>query len=250
MTQSNRRSGKHSDLRVSVQKSYSGSGDDYDFVRGDEAGRLLSEYDIGIVKGMVPFISGEEANNLEVGCGTGRFTIPLLKQEYRISATDINESLLKTLREKLTTVKPLEQNCIVKVEDGFSLSYATDQIDGLLSVHVIGRFETASDQFALLTEFSRVLRPGGKILFNFSNKNSLLYGKLYKKHLIRYDEVIGGLSKLGFNVIELRGKWLVNGKLLRAVPSFLRKPIISIDRRMQKFWTSRSWDIFVYAEKK
>ena len=250
MKEKNSVRGQHSDLRESVQKAYSGSGDEYDFVRGDEAGTLLSEYDISIVKSMVPFVSGEEANNLEVGCGTGRFTIPLLKLGCGISATDINESLLKALREKLSADKSLERNCIVKVEDGFSLSYANHQIDGLLSIHVIGRFKTASDQLALLKEFSRVLRPGGRILFNFSNKSSFLYGKLYKKHLIHYDEVISGLSKLGFNIIELRGMWLVNGRLLRAVPSFLRGPIIGLDKMMQKFWTSKSWDVFVFAEKK
>lgn len=237
------------ELRESVQVAYSGTGADYDLVRSDESGSLLGEYDIDIAQSMVPFDTALDANNLEVGSGTGRFTIPFLNQGYSFTASDINDSLLQSLREKLLTEEELERRCTVKVENGFALTFKEDSVDGILSIHVVPRFETRADQAALLSEFDRVIKPGGKILFNFSNRNSLLYGKRYRGHLISYSDVFGKLQELGLNVIDVRGKWLVNGSLLRKLPSFLRRPAIFIDRMLLKFWCSRAWDVFILVEK-
>lgn len=236
--------------RKSVKKAYSGSGDNYDQVRGDEGGKLLGDYDISIVTEMVPFITDVNALNIEVGSGTGRFTIPLIKKGFYLTATDINDTLLQSLRNKLATMKQYEGKCIVQVEDGFSLSYGDDEIDGLLCIHVIPRFETNSDQLVLLKEFYRVIVHGGRLLFNFSNKSSLLYGKMYRGHLIAYKDIINELDSLGFEVISKRGKWLANGTLLRSVPFWLKKIILTADRLMQKFWVSRAWDVFILARKK
>jgi len=58
--------------RESIRDAYSGRAkDDDDEVRGDHAGRLLGDYDITIVKKIVPFVAGDKAKNLEVGSGTG-----------------------------------------------------------------------------------------------------------------------------------------------------------------------------------
>ena len=237
------------DLRESVQTAYSGKGSDYDFVRSDESGKLLGEYDIGIVQRMIPFDVAPKANNLEVGSGTGRFTVPFLRLGYNVTATDINDSLLQSLREKLAVDKQLENRCDVRVENGFSLSFADDSVDGLMCVHVVPRFETSDDQVALLTEFERVLKPGGRLLFNFSNKKSLLYGGLYREHLIAFDDILSALSKLELDIIDIEGKWLLNGSLLRKLPAFLRKPIFILDRMLLRFWNSRAWDVFLLVEK-
>lgn len=238
------------DPREAVKDAYSLSGDDYDQVRGDEAGGLLSDYDINLVKEMNPFLLGELVTNLEVGSGTGRFTIPLLNLGFRITATDVNDSLLSALRRKLSSEKMIEQRCRVEVENGFSLCHEEASIDGLLCIHVIGRFTTKKDQIALLEECCRVVRPGGRILFNFSNEKSLLYGKLNKKHLIGYHEILNKLEALNFMPISIRGKWVVNGTLLRMVPSWLMKPIFKVDGLMLRTWSSHAWDVFVLAEKK
>ncbi len=237
------------ELRESVQSAYSGKGTDYDTIRSDDAGNRLTAYDLSIVKAMLPFASTDDAMNLEVGCGTGRFTIPLLEMGFRTTATDINESLLSSLREKVASSKVFQENCIVRVENGFELSLGDGDVDGLLCVHVIGRFESDADQLALLKEFSRVLKPGGKLLFNFSNKSSMLYGKRYRNHLIAYDTIMGQLPSLGFSVVSTRGKWIVNGTLLRKVPSFLRPVVLGVDSLMQTILSSRSWDVFVLAQK-
>ena len=236
--------------KETVQRAYSGRGKDYDTIRSDDAGIRLSDYDLSIVNRMNPFLSGENATNLEVGCGTGRFTVPMLKMGYQVTATDINESLIASLREKVAEAEDLQSKCTIQIENGFELSFEDNSIDGLFSIHVIGRFESDSDQLELLKEFSRVLKPGGKLLFNFSNKTSLLYGKMSHKHLISFKRVSDELSALGFEVIDQRGKWVINGTLLRKIPSFLRSPILLVDKLMQTFWISRSWDIFILAKKK
>ena len=101
-----------------IQEMYAGRGEDYDAVRLEQPrGLLLSEFDIALVGRMASHIS-RDGSVLEVGAGTGRFTLPMLDTGFRIIATDINESLLNSLRDR-TAEMSLHDRCEARIEDIF-----------------------------------------------------------------------------------------------------------------------------------
>ncbi len=94
---------------------------------------------------------------LEVGCGTGTFTEPLLSGASRITATDISEAMVASAKERFAPF-PFVEICR---EDCYDLSFSQGSFDSLLManlLHVIPFPEKA------LQEAKRVLKTGGKLL--------------------------------------------------------------------------------------
>lgn len=98
---------------------------------------------------------------LEIGAGTGYFSLNLLQQGLieRATATDISPGMLETLREsaarlgvEVTTVASGAER--LPFEDG-----SFDFVFGHAVLHHI------PDLGAALAEFARVLRPGGRVAF-------------------------------------------------------------------------------------
>ena len=116
-----------------------------------------------------------DARVVELGAGTGRFTLAALARGGRVLATDVNEGLLSTLRQKLDG-EGLADRCRIETEDIFKLSFDDGSIDYAYSIHVIPRFLNLEDQRAAIAEVARTLRTGGRFLFNFRNADSLIYG--------------------------------------------------------------------------
>ena len=70
---------------------------------------------------------------------------------------------------------PLARDVEVRREDVFHLSFADGGFDYVYGIHMIPRLGTLADQREALAEIVRVLKPGGRLLFNFSNRSSM-YG--------------------------------------------------------------------------
>lgn len=92
---------------------------------------------------------------LDLGCGTGRHTVHLLKQGFQAYGCDSSESALKIAREVLTDVE-FEQ-C-----DMTSLPYEDEFFDGILCNFVIQHGKIADVKRAI-SEMYRVLKKGGII---------------------------------------------------------------------------------------
>jgi len=91
-----------SHTREKLRRAYSEDSDGYDKHRLENTrGNLLSQHDLRLFQDMWPAIS-TGIKVLEIGAGTGRFTIPVLKDGYEVVATDINEEMLRRLKEKLS----------------------------------------------------------------------------------------------------------------------------------------------------
>jgi len=230
-----------------VQESYSGRGEDYDAIRLEQPrGLLLSEFDIALVGRMASHIS-RDGSVLEVGAGTGRFTLPMLDTGFRIIATDINESLLNSLRDR-TAEMSLHDRCEAKIEDIFSLTFSDDQFDFVYSIHVIPRFSCLEDQGQAIQEIARVIKPGGLLLFNYSNRSSLL-GALVGRFAPRFKEMEQVLSESGFTVVSRRGKWFLSRGVLNRLPLILGRLLAFVERPLTHVLPSRAWDVFVLARK-
>lgn len=93
---------------------------------------------------------------LDVGCGTGFFSLLLAEQGHRPVGVDVAESMLALAREK-TAAAGL--NATFRTADAERLPFDDDSFDLVVERHVIW---TLPDPASALAEWARVLRPGGR----------------------------------------------------------------------------------------
>lgn len=97
---------------------------------------------------------GPQARLLEVGCGTGRISIPLLERGIRLVGCDLSSPMLKRFQEKFPSA-PITQ------VDANMLPFQTARFEAVLTVHVLHLIPAWRD---VLREIRRVLAPGAVYL--------------------------------------------------------------------------------------
>jgi SAM-dependent methyltransferase len=234
------------ETREQVRARYAHDGALYDSVRVENArGALLTGHDLALFRQMVPELP-PRARVVEVGAGTGRFTLAMLEDGAEVIATDVNASLLAQLRAKLGA-RGFASRCEARVEDVFKLSFETASLDFVYGIHIIPRFASLEDQRLALAEIARTLKPGGRLLFNFRNRASLLYGWLDREHAATPQQIALALGDAGLRIDRMLGKWLINGRLIDLVGSALGATIAALDRRLWSVRPQNAWDVFVLA---
>jgi len=96
-------------------------------------------------------VIGPRARVLEVGCGTGRISVPLLKHEVDLIGCDLSSQMLRRFQEKFPAAR-------IARADASLLPFQTAQFDVVLTVHVMHLIPAWREA---LREFQRVLVPGG-----------------------------------------------------------------------------------------
>lgn len=234
--------------REKVKDAYAHDPDRYDHVRLEEPrGRMLSAYDQRLFRSLLPEPKAD-LRVLEVGSGTGRFTIEALQHGLRPLATDVNEPMLERLRARVAELGFDEDACLTQVQDVFNLTLEPASFDFVYSIHVIPRFLTVEDQTAALRSIAGVVRPGGTFLFNYRNRRSP-YNALYKGPAATPRQIEGALAEGGMRITRRRGKWLLNKTLLKRLPMPACRAMAAADRAMLGFWPDRAWDVFAVATK-
>lgn len=233
--------------REKIQGAYSTGADEYDQVRLEDArGRMLSEHDQRIFASLFPRSQGD-MNVVEIGAGTGRFTVLALERGFSLTATDINQEMLDLLTSKAASMNAADR-CQVQIQDAFNLTLEKSHYDYVFSLHVIPRFLTVEDQQAAIKSIASLVKPGGRFLFNYRNSKSF-YNLLYKGPAATPGQIRQALEASSMHIETRRGKWLVNKRLLRRLPVFVGRVVIAIDAMLLRFWPDRSWDVFVVAVK-
>ena len=132
----------------------------------DEEGRLLSRH------GQVEYLTTmryikeclvgiPDPRILEVGAGTGRYSVTLAKQGLRVTAVDLVEHNLEILRSKLDGTEPIE----AVQGNAMDLSEFPDEsFDLSMLLGPMYHLYTKEDKLRALSEAVRVTKPGGHIL--------------------------------------------------------------------------------------
>lgn len=110
----------------------------------------ISKYGIPAIVDII----GSSARLLEVGCGTGRISIPLLERGVNWIGCDLSSNMLRQFHEKYPPA-PIAQ------ADGTLLPFSSAQFDAVLTVHVMHLIPPWRE---VLGEFRRVLVPEGTYL--------------------------------------------------------------------------------------
>ncbi len=96
---------------------------------------------------------------LDVGCGYGRISLPLLKKGYDIWGIDLNKTYIKELRRQLSDV---ESRARFTVADMCDLPFAARTFDVVLCLwSAFDELLLVKDQVKAIREMHRVLKGGG-----------------------------------------------------------------------------------------
>lgn len=130
-----------------------------------DRGRSLSEQNIDLWLGIIVRLSGtrEGARLLDLGCGTGRFAIPIATNlHYQVTGADSSKEMLIKAKEKDTSGLVTWD-----LQDAHHLNYADASFNIVFISHVLHH---CADPRQVLSECRRVLSPGGVLL----NRHSVI----------------------------------------------------------------------------
>lgn len=103
---------------------------------------------------------------LEVGCGTGRYTLHYARRGYQVDALELLPVNLEVLRGKLTP----EDNVNAAEGNALDLSrYADNSFDIVLVLGPMYHLFTEADKLKCLGEAVRVAKPGGKVFVAYTH---------------------------------------------------------------------------------
>lgn len=186
------------------------------FVDEIETIAILNHFDITKIKRI-----------LDVGCGTGNYSIKLAKKGFEVVGVDISTEMLNIAMEK-------SNNMCLPIKfircDARQLPFPENYFDAALSV---ATFEFVSEPLAVLGEMFRVIKKDGKIVIGFINKDSE-WGKLYlsqdfqQKTVFRYANLFTKQE-----ISTLRSNELIEIIETLYTPPFVAEDEISFDKEKE-----------------
>ncbi|WP_413585579.1 bifunctional 2-polyprenyl-6-hydroxyphenol methylase/3-demethylubiquinol 3-O-methyltransferase UbiG [Bdellovibrio sp. HCB274] len=110
---------------------------------------------------------GYHAEILDVGSGAGFFSNSAVQAGYEVTGLDISRTSLRVaeLMDRSGRVKYVEG-------DAYKMPFAKDSFDVVVALDL---FEHVSDPERIISEMSRVLRPGGLLFYRTINRNPASY---------------------------------------------------------------------------
>ncbi len=129
----------------------------------DNSGKLEFEMTMKILKKYLP----KKATILDLGGGSGAYTFPLAKQNYKLYLADLSSELIQTAKEKLK--KENNKNIIsCDIVNALDLSiYKNEQFDVVLLFGPLYHLLEEDERQKCLKEINRVLKKDGLVFASF-----------------------------------------------------------------------------------
>ena len=152
----------------------------------DEEGRLLSRH------GQVEYLTTmkyiraclentAEPSILEVGAGTGRYSVTLAKEGYRVTAVELVARNLEALKAKLDGTEPIR----ALQGNALDLSFLPDDAyDLTMLLGPMYHLYTREDKLQALSEAMRVTKPGGYILVAYCMNEASVIGCVFRRNYL------------------------------------------------------------------
>lgn len=180
---------------------------------------------------------------LDVGCGTGNFSIKLAKMGCEVIGIDISEEMLKVAKDK---AKKEGLNIKFYNMDVYDMKFEDNCFDGVISVTA---FEFLKDPDKAIEEMFRVLKPKGYLLIGTINKDSE-WGELYLSKEFQENTVF---KYADFKTLEdmkaYKQNYLVDTKESLFIPPNIAEEDISMDKEIELAKAGKGVDSYVlYGE--
>lgn len=123
--------------------------------------------------------AGTKSKILEIGAGTGRYSIALAKEGHAVTAVELVKNNLNVLRENGKDVKSLE----AFQGDATDLSLLNDSsFDVTIVLGPLYHLYEPEDVHKAVDEAIRVTRPGGVLMFAFISVYAIMYSNYFQNN--------------------------------------------------------------------
>lgn len=106
----------------------------------------------------------QKLNIADIGCGTGGMSMMWAQEGHRVHGLDVNEALIEVARQRS---KDVDLNIEFSLGSATSLPWENESMDVCIAPELL---EHVVEWKACLTEFSRILKPGGVLFISTANK--------------------------------------------------------------------------------
>ncbi|MCX7880087.1 MAG: class I SAM-dependent methyltransferase [Ignavibacteria bacterium] len=193
--------------------------ENYDLWYTSKLGSFVDEIETNVVLELLEPSSGMKV--LDVGCGTGNFSLKLAKLKCIVTGIDISTKMLEIAQHKAK-----KENLNIEFLNGNAenLPFEDNFFDSALSV---ATFEFIDNPQKALNEIFRVTKPNGKIVIGFINRQSL-WGELYSSEEFRKNTIFKYAKFFTPDeIINIRKKEFIRLKEALFIPPDIREEDIS-----------------------
>jgi 2-polyprenyl-3-methyl-5-hydroxy-6-metoxy-1,4-benzoquinol methylase len=146
---------------------------------------------------------------LDIGCGDGSLSLPLLTAQRHLTLVDLSEGMLSVAQSKIP--KDLIDHVKIFNMDAMAADLAPQAYDAIFCVGVLAHVDSPE---ALLNKIISLLKPGGILILeqtearhfmtlftNFLDDMRRLFApESYKRNQVLSSELLGFLAKRGFDL--------------------------------------------------
>lgn len=168
--------------------------------RYDEDSRLLTKSHLPEYLTTMRFIEkylSPDAKIIEIGAGTGRYSIALAEMGYDVTAVELVPHNIEIMKKKVNS----HHNIKIYEGNACNLSaFASDSYDIVLLLGPMYHLFTDEDKHCALGEAIRVAKTGGVIFASYINNDTVMYKFFYKKRILSY--IDKGLIKENYHAVS------------------------------------------------
>jgi SAM-dependent methyltransferase len=154
---------------MNVEEFYDNEAIAYDQLRWTGSiGRYVHQQYEKLVSASVPIRA--DSKYLEVGCGTGRFTVPFAAKGVDLTAVDISDEMLAITKAKLDKAISGGGRVNLVKADARATHFPSEAFDVVFSFNVINHVPKYE---LVISEVARLLKPGGTFVVGYPSLWSL-----------------------------------------------------------------------------
>jgi malonyl-CoA O-methyltransferase len=167
---------------------------------------------------------------LDVGCGTGRITVRLLRRGAIVCGIDITKAMLEKAKKKVLKFK---NRCELKLGSAYQIPYPDAEFDVVVCSLVISHLKNLDK---VVGEMARVLKPNGEIVISDMHPYGILFlrwsttfptfGKFYKikNYVHLFEDYLKCCEKNKLKLVEVKE------------PKVTKRVVKAIEEGNRKFW--------------